>query len=185
LQGNPLSKVLTTDAKGVYEDDFPLGVYAMTVENPGFEVFHRPPFRVTSPRRITLDITLRVRATCDPHFVGAAPTSDQFEDAVRRLCVREDFFPASSRDGVPFQVYVHYGSRKEIDGSFAYTGLTERPVFVAYNLFSLQADSVTYDVKNRTIQASGNVVAANESVTTARADSMTFKIENGQAVPVR
>lgn len=56
---------------------------------------------------------------------------------------------------------------------------------MAYNLFSLQADKVTYDVQKRTIEARGNVIAVSESGATQRTDSMAFKIENGQVVMLR
>jgi len=73
--------------------------------------------------------------------------------------------------------------------SYSYTGERTReyhtPVFVAYNLFSLQADKVSYDVQKRTIEASGNVIAVNESGASQRADSMALKIENGQVTPLR
>jgi lipopolysaccharide assembly outer membrane protein LptD (OstA) len=59
------------------------------------------------------------------------------------------------------------------------------PVCVAYNLFSLEADNVTYDAKNKTIKATGDVVVVNESGVTQPADSTTFKIENGHAMPIQ
>jgi lipopolysaccharide export system protein LptA len=55
---------------------------------------------------------------------------------------------------------------------------------VAYNLFSLQADHVVYNVKFRTVEAIGNVVVVNESGATQRAESMTLRIKNGQAIPL-
>jgi len=56
---------------------------------------------------------------------------------------------------------------------------------VAYNLFSLEANRVAYDVKNRTIAATGNVVVADGSGRTQHADSIRFKIENGEAIKIR
>jgi lipopolysaccharide export system protein LptA len=55
------------------------------------------------------------------------------------------------------------------------------PVFVGYNLFTLRAEHVVYDGKNRTLQAKGKVVVINEKGETQRADSMTFRVENGEA----
>jgi hypothetical protein len=52
---------------------------------------------------------------------------------------------------------------------------------VAYNLFTLQADHIVYDVQRSTLEAMGDVVVENADGTTQRADSMTFKIENGEA----
>ena len=90
---------------------------------------------------------------------------------------------------MPFKLSVRYGSRTIVDSTYSYIGERtpqyEAPVFVAYNLFSLQADKVTYDAEKRTIEASGNVVAVNESGASQRADSMVFKIENGRVAPLR
>jgi hypothetical protein len=80
---------------------------------------------------------------------------------------------------------------KPNDGGYVYSSAKETtgdlvtPVFVEYNFFSLQANEVAYDPKNSTIKASGDVVAVDESGATKRADSMTFKLENGQAIPLR
>jgi hypothetical protein len=60
----------------------------------------------------------------------------------------------------------------------------EIPVFVAYNLFTLRADRVVYDVQSRTLEATGNVVAENADGTIQRADSMKFRVENGEAIPL-
>jgi lipopolysaccharide assembly outer membrane protein LptD (OstA) len=54
------------------------------------------------------------------------------------------------------------------------------PIFVAYNLFTLQADEVVYDVKSQTLEASGNVVAESSDGTAEHSDSMVFKIKNGK-----
>ena len=90
---------------------------------------------------------------------------------------------------MPFQLSILYGTRTPVGSTYSYIGEKtheyEAPVFVAYNLFSLQADRVTYDVEKRTIEASGNVVAVNELGTTQRADSMVFRIENGQVALLR
>jgi lipopolysaccharide assembly outer membrane protein LptD (OstA) len=56
---------------------------------------------------------------------------------------------------------------------------------VVYNLFSLQADKVTYDIQRQTIEATGNVIAVNELGTHQGANSMAFKIEDGQVTPLR
>jgi lipopolysaccharide assembly outer membrane protein LptD (OstA) len=52
---------------------------------------------------------------------------------------------------------------------------------VAYNLFTLQADRVDYDVQNRTLEATGNVATVSPNGVTQHADSLTFKFANGEA----
>jgi lipopolysaccharide assembly outer membrane protein LptD (OstA) len=77
--------------------------------------------------------------------------------------------------------------RAATDGTYTYEDEKlpyEDPVFVAYNLFSLQADHVVYNVKFRTVEAIGNVVVVSESGAAQRAESMTLRIKNGQAIPL-
>ena len=85
---------------------------------------------------------------------------------------------------MPFELSIRYGSRTPNGSTYSYGGEKTRqyesPVLVSYNLFSLQADMVTYDVKHGTIAASGSVVMADELGATQRAESATFKIEDGQ-----
>ena len=51
-----------------------------------------------------------------------------------------------------------------------------RPILVTYNLFALQAESVSYDERNRAIQANGHVVIEDQFGRT-QAESAAFKIE--------
>jgi hypothetical protein len=183
-----LSKEIATNAKGVYEADLDLGVYTMTVQSKYFYSFHRPAFRITSPTRITFDATLLVAGSCDvvSNNSGGSPTADQLKEAVRLFCTREEFLPTPAADGAPFEVYVHYGNRKAANHTYAYTSKEHlaHQVFVAYNLFSLLADNVVYDAVQRRLEARGHVVVIGETAETERADSMSFKFENGQAIPL-
>jgi hypothetical protein len=80
-------------------------------------------------------------------------------------------------------------ARRYTDETHSYVGdfypHYENRIFVAYNLFSLWADKVAYDEKNRIIEAHENVCAMRESDSLVCDYSMTFKIENGQAIRVR
>jgi lipopolysaccharide assembly outer membrane protein LptD (OstA) len=123
---------------------------------------------------------------------GGAPTltlPDNTKTAVSRACrydpdlnpTDQEFavhYAVAHQSAAPTLTFLH---RREDQETRRY----ETQVFVAYNLFSLQADKVTYDPQKRTIEASGNVVAVNESGTTQRAGSMAFKIENGQVALLR
>jgi hypothetical protein len=86
---------------------------------------------------------------------------------------------------IPLESIIHIAGIR----SYVYSGerLTAgdllTPVFVEYNFFSLQADEVVYDVKSRTIKANGNVSIEDDSGK-RRANSMTFRMENGQATPL-
>jgi hypothetical protein len=48
-----------------------------------------------------------------------------------------------------------------------------------------QSLKVTYDMQRQTIEANGNVIAVNELIATQRANSMAFRIEDGQVAPLR
>ena len=181
FQNEQPSKTVTTNNVGVYEADLPLGDYTMTARSRGFRFYRRPLFRVASPINVRFDIVLPVEKIVDRIVVptGTEPPS----------YYGEEYFSVPSKDGVPFQLYIRYGGLRSTTGeTYDYKGDKTKygdPVFVAYNLFSLQADRVIYDMKERTIKASGNVVAANESGATQRADSMIFKIENGKVALLR
>jgi hypothetical protein len=191
FQNKQFDKTVTTNDVGVYEADLPLGNYTMTAQSMGFRPYRRPLFRVTSAAGIAFDVTLPVQSTCDIVVVnseGGAATPEEWAGAKKELCLHEDFLPAPSRDGVPFELYIRYVKHTVVRDRYTYTGEktpNEDPVFVAYNLFSLRADEVVYVVTSRTIKASGNVVAIDESGATQRADTMSFKLENGQATPLR
>jgi hypothetical protein len=62
-------------------------------------------------------------------------------------------------------------------------------VFVAYNLFSLEADEVTYDIPSQILNANGRVVVVDEPDSESGSeyrvrtgDWMKFKIVNGKAI---
>jgi hypothetical protein len=182
FESEQVKKTVITSGAGIYETDLPLGEYIMTVHVPGFRPYRRPLFRVTGASGLTFDITLSVASTCDLVVVPATPQN--LAAAEKEFCLHEDVFPISSTNGVPFQLYIRYVKHMEIDGRYTYTGQklpNEDPVFVAYNLFSLRADRVTYDEKSHMLEASGNVVVVNESGEPQHADYASFKVEDGQA----
>jgi hypothetical protein len=188
-----LTTTVTTNNEGVYEADLPLGDYTMTAQGPpGFRSYRRPLFRVTSPVSAVLNATLLVGDPCGHMLIvnsSGEPVTDEQRKAATENCRREELIQIPSDEGMPFQLSIRYESRTLVGSTYSYIGEKshqyEAPVFVAYNLFSLQADKVTYDVEKRTIEASGSVVAVNEVGTTQRADSMIFKIENGQVALLR
>jgi hypothetical protein len=187
-----LSKTESTDRLGVYEADLPLGTYRMTVVRRDLRPYRRPLFRVASPASLTFNLIMPLDKHVHRRFSNNSgePLTPEQREAISKVpppYYGEEFFPARSKDGVPFQLYVRYERRTVIDDRYDYTGKnvqSEDPVFVAYNLFSLEANEVIYDARNRTIEARGNVIVANESGTEQRADSITFKIGNGQATPI-
>jgi hypothetical protein len=151
-------------------------------------------FRVASAANLILNVTLPVaRISCDITMTdksGNEARAEQWEEAGKDACGGEVSFPLSSADGVPFQLYIRYPKRLHADGGYVYSGgrtaiNVEQPVLVEYNLFTLQADRVVYDSESRSVEAKGHVVLVNDSGATQSADAMTFRLENGQAIPLR
>jgi hypothetical protein len=207
FEGHEFNKAVFADSRGFYEADLPLGSYAMTADalkpvdlridpfttttpqdpyQTGLQEYKRPLFRVTSPTRLTLDVTLDREGllSCDKVTApsGATPTSNDGET----VCGGGNFFPIPSDNNVPFELFIRFRTRRTTDKGFVYN--TDRdwrgwttPVFVAYNLFTLRANSVIYDLRTGTLQATGDVVVVNADGETQRGDSMTFRIENGKA----
>jgi len=188
FQRPDFSKTVVTNNKGVYDVDLPLGDYIMTIKSPVFRACHRPLFRVSSPVRITFDFALHPARIFTDQPLNPSDPQTRETAAYDISSYGEEFLPVPSDDGVPFELYVHYVNRGQTDQTYMYAGDNsppyKNPVFVAYNLFSLQADKVKYDAHSRTLEASGNVVVMNESGVTQRAESIMLKIANGQAVPL-
>lgn len=187
-----ISETVSTDRRGFYEADLPVGTYTMGAEPVAntLQNYERPLFRVASPTSITLDVLLDALEGCDD-CAWVEPGHNSF--------------PVPSEDGIPFQIFIRFGGRRTTEGGYVYSAAwkpisgepsymdrsgwspppgLDTPVFVAYNLFTLRADQVTYDVKARIVRAVGHVVVANPDGTTLRAESIAFRIENGEASPL-
>jgi hypothetical protein len=188
-------RTMHANSKGRYATELPFGSYTMTVRGSGPYgpvVYRRPDFAVHDPERVVLNVTLRAPSeTCDVGVTirvpGPVTTEPTTEDA-KNACGGNDRFPVPSDDGEPFEVGIDYPTRRPTDSGFVYGG--DRPdsqgqVSVAYNLFSSWADRVVYNTKNRTIEAQGNVVTSDGSGKKQHADSIRFKMENGQAIETR
>jgi len=199
FEGDNISQTVAADKNGFYETDLPVGIYTMTAQDlPKLHYkYVRPLFRVASSTSVTLNVTFYAGLSCD---LKSLTPGD-----VRNACEGIDLFPIPSKDNVPFELSIQYSSRRPTDRGCEYSGLKTflRPigrgdkysslktpaelnirVFVAYNLFTLRADDVVYDVRSRTLEATGNVVSVNADGVARRADSTTFKIENGQVTPL-
>jgi hypothetical protein len=192
FEGNAPQLVNANDA-GVYEADLPLGIWtettdmqplAATAGNAAVRSLSRPRhFRLSAPGSLVLDIQLRPPVGCSvaiftPGGHLATPEQESERDT---YCWGEKFFPAPSSDGVPFEV--------DLFGLVADTGVdacstnhskTAHREFATFNLLSVHADKVIYHPGERILEASGNVVVADESGK-RRKDSAKFEIGDGQA----
>jgi hypothetical protein len=209
FDGHNFSKTVFANGRGFYEAHLPVGQYAMTADalkladfnfdlfsvttpkNPyqtGLQEYQRPLFRVASPANLTLNVTLDPEGpSCEyvdaPSGATPTPTDDEI------VCGGQDFFKTPSDDNVPFELLIRYRTRRSNEQGYAYNSRTDlpgiqTPVFVAYNLFTLQADHVVYGVQSQMLKATGNVAVLCSDGVIHRAESVTFKIENGQASPL-
>lgn len=189
FEGKNATKTVVADSDGFYQTDLPVGLYKMIARSP---MIAFPPlkeyvrfFRVTNSGPITLNGALHFeRTNCD---IVIRSVEERVEEA-KDICGGEDTYRISSKDGVPLELLIRYPSRRAMAKGYAYSvdkiAQPDVPVFVAYNLFSLEANAVVYDVKTRTIAASGNVVTADGSGETQHVDSISFRMKNGRAVPL-
>lgn len=188
FQSEQLSKFVYTNDSGVYDADLPLGDYTMTAQGVGFRPYRRPLFRVTSPTSLDFDVTLRPYGSCDVLVFNNSGkvTPQEWVAAQQESCLQEDSLSVPFGH-VPLQLSIRYGSRITTGSAYSYLGENaseHMPVFVAYNVFTLQADKVRYDSRSRIIEASGNIVVVNEPGTVQRADSLTFKVDKGKVTAV-
>jgi len=104
----------------------------------------------------------------------------------KNSCGSEDFFPLPAKDGAPLELYVRYPQRDATSRGYIYrsqqTSQPDVPVFVAYNLFSLEAQKVVYDRQAQTIEASGNVIVTDATGIAHKIDSTEFIIRDGEVV---
>lgn len=208
FQGDKISKTVFADDEGSYHADLPVGLYTMTAEarrqdrrigqfqpmtqdvsQTTLQQYRRPVFRVTSSASLTLNVILDpADPICDYGALASGQVPGQNDSVM--VCGGWDLFPIPSHDDVEFPLFIRFRTRRNAGGRYTYnTGKSvsrfDTQVFVAYNLFTLRADRVVYEDKSRKLEANGNVVATSENGEARRADSMTFKIESGQATLLR
>jgi hypothetical protein len=186
FEGKNTTKTAFSNPSGFYKAELPVGFYTMTASLKALEEYRRR-FLVASRSSIALDVLLYdYPDNCDPLFgrvvhsdgtpISPEPTQDDYND----VCGGSDFVSVPSEDGSPFELFIRYSSRRRSDFESTYTYGIRGPVSVAYNLFTLSADKVVYNSKNRTVIASGGVVTYDASGKKKWFDSATFRIANGQ-----
>ena len=187
FEGKSANKTVVVDRYGFYTVDLPLGEYEMTAKGPTISpqalTVYRRLFRVNSPSTITLDGTLqKARMNCDA--VTDMSTTEASNEAMKNMCGGEDFFSIRSNGGSALQVWISYPRREATQHGYSYmtdnNDQSSFRVFVAYNLFSLEASDVEFDVETHTIKARGNVIASDGHGKTEHLNSVAVKIENGQ-----
>jgi hypothetical protein len=192
FEGSSTTETVSSDSRGIYRVELPVGTYSMTVTK-GSAYYKRPLFRVSSPKTIILDVTLsRLVRSCDPGGMLVTRPDGTTEtktvgtpDDLRDECGGWDRFPIFSGEGGSFELFIRYDSRLRRDSERIYNSGFRNPVLFAFNLFTLTADHVTYDLASRTLLATGNVITTNGSAGSAHANSMKFRIANDSVLRLR
>jgi len=168
FEGSKTTRIVSSDSRGFYRAELPVGLYTMTVAKGSSsygEFYRRPLFRVASPKTVVLNVTrYPPLPSCDPGAIIErrldGTTRSEIRpapDTLRDECGGWDRYPFPSDEGVPFELLVRYSNRVRRDSERIYNGGFRNPVFVAFNLFTLTADHVSYDMNSRTLLATGNV----------------------------
>jgi len=119
-----------------------------------------------------------------------SPTPEQWEELVKNVCGGADSFEIPSKRGVPFELYIRYPKRLPGKGSYTYKsdqvaiGFVP-PATAAYNLFTLQADQITFDVSGHVLTGKGNVVVTDSKGRELRSEFLAVELANGQAHRLR
>jgi hypothetical protein len=191
FRSEQLTKTVVVDGDGSYQADLPVGSYKMTAEGPTITTQGLTPyvqvFRVMQPIRVLINGNLYMRRNNCDMVVADAP-EEQINQVMKDECGGEDSFKLSASDGGTLELHIAFPQREIRTDTYYYSSsksLKGVPVVATYNLFSLEADKVTYDAKQRKLTASGVVVVQDGTGKTRRGDSMTFFLkENGEAVPL-
>jgi hypothetical protein len=190
FEGSQTTKATSSDSRGFYRAELPVGTYSMTVTTSSSAHLKRPLFRVSLPKTIALDVTLGAPLrNCDPISIGVTRPDGTAEtktvgtpDGLRDECGGWDRFPIFSGEDGSFELFIRYDSRRRSDVERDYDSGFQNPVFIAFNLFTLTAGHVTYETASRTLLATGNVTVTNGSAGSAHADSMKFRIDNARVL---
>ncbi len=150
FHGAHTTRTVTVDDKGFYQADLPVGLYKMTVESATILSQAVTPyarlFRVKSPGTVVLNGWLYMaHIGCD---IMAGGTLEQQVEETKNACGSDDRFSIPSKDGTPLELYIRYSNREVTEQGYGYGGDKHPehvPVFVAYNLFTLEADGISYD----------------------------------------
>jgi hypothetical protein len=182
---NKFRRSVFTDKNGFYETDLPYGLYAMAVTSEGLPEYVRPPFRIVAPVNLNFDVNLDPHVNCEmtTTTAGQAPTDDEALNA----CGGSAIFSIPSKDNDAFQLSIRFETRRISDHGYDYgsrniPGAGRIPVTIAYNLFTIRANQVTYDTKSHTLKATGDVIVERADGPTRKVESAIFGFENGEAI---
>ena len=193
FRGPQMTQTLVVGNKGSYQADLPVGLYKMTVETPALGTAKLTPysrlFRVNSAATVLRSYDLsNVNNNCD---VVPSGTAEEGPELTKDACGGEDAFPLPGNDGTALELSIRYAFRTRVGKNYAYRRSGGQmlpnyrtPVFVAYDLFTLEADEVSYDLQKHTIVAKGDVVISGGSGNSKPTASLRFKIKDGQVTPL-
>jgi hypothetical protein len=133
---------IQTSPDGTYSIHLAPGLYAVKAMSPGFCTMGRSSFIIENETRAQLDFKLVLCAFDSP-----------------RAPYDEEQLPSIDASGL--RPLVQFGCRKE-HGVIEYTGHVQQGTYVppvfTYNLWTLRANSITYDPRMQILTAEGEVI---------------------------
>jgi len=184
------NKTVVVNEKGFYSADLPVGLYKMTAKGPTIGTQALTPyirlFRVASSDKIVVNGKLYMaRTNCDA--LPGGRTGEEAAEELKNICGGTDLFPVATKDGTVLQLYIRYPQRQVNDPADLYTidqlAEPDVPVFLAYNLFSVEAESIAYVKSSKKIVASGKVLTSDGSGKVRHFDYMQFTIDDSRLIP--
>ena len=189
FKGEKVTRTLSANKDGIYQVRLPPGLYTMIADYPSrqdIQEYERPLFRLDDSATDVLNVTFDpANPTCD---VGGGTSRVVDPNPGEIVCGGQDLFSIAPQDKEKFQLLIRYRVRRNTVSGHTYNTGREMPgfqtqVFVAYNLLTLRADHVDYNVQDRMLKATGNVIVNRTDGTKNTADSMSFKLTaNGEAI---
>jgi hypothetical protein len=177
-----------SDANGRYMTNLRPGAYTMNVlygVGPSGLWSERPLFQTRPNRHLFFDVYFEMtQSSCDMGTsAGHELTKADYDDA----CGGTDSFEIKSDTGSAFTAEIHFRSRRREANSIVYSsgygGFPPfPPVNVAYNLFSVRANEIVYDVQTSILTASHAVEFGEATARLQEADTVRVKLKDGTGV---
>jgi Carboxypeptidase regulatory-like domain len=188
FQNAGITQTVTTNQDGQYQVDLPPALYTMTAKGGSFGEYDRPLFRAAPGKDLNLNVQMPADLTCDYVLPAPGHAPLRHSNDVDACGGARDTFPAPEGN-TPFEIAIRYQSRRKTDLGFVYYVAKTAPSYdpqveVAYNVFTLHANRVVFDVRDHTVSASVYVISEWADGATKRAESLRVKLANGQATVI-
>ena len=176
LTGNGNTKAIETDPYGTFRFEVSPGRYSLSAASPGFCPLKRPEFELKPAASAALVLTI---IPCPAGNVMRYDKDGRYAGEERRYLTnfKNDVIGVTNSAGVSFDLLIRYAEKRALSNTTKYEGgdlsysetdpssvkgvatrTVRLGVEVNYNLWTINADSVTYNSRKATVSATGNVV---------------------------